>query len=106
MIADTEMYVMAALEPSRTSVQIIHEHDPCCFHGFGRHGRIIEYNAWVATQVEGHFETVPTIGNIHEVNIRDKTVDGMLLDNLHRKGQLGAADYATIPYNTLHEWGP
>eukprot|EP01051_Picozoa_sp_SAG22_P019664 SAG22_NODE_3704_length_1566_cov_1.912065_1_plen_24_part_10 len=24
MSADTEMYVMAALEPSRTSVQIIH----------------------------------------------------------------------------------
>jgi hypothetical protein len=45
------MYVMAALEPGRTSVQIIHEHDPCCFHGFGRHERIIAYNEWVATQV-------------------------------------------------------
>eukprot|EP01052_Picozoa_sp_SAG31_P022366 SAG31_NODE_1776_length_7300_cov_10.281905_2_plen_185_part_00 len=65
----TEMYVMAALEPSRTSVQIIHEHDPCCFHGYGRHGRIIEYNKWVASQVQGHFETVPTIGNIHEVRL-------------------------------------
>ncbi len=58
----TEMYVMAALEPERTSIQIIHEHDPCCFHGFGRHERIIAYNKWVATQVKGHFETVPTIG--------------------------------------------
>ena len=55
-------YVMAALEPERTSIQIIHEHDPCCFHGFGRHERIIAYNEWVATQVEGHFATVPTIG--------------------------------------------
>jgi hypothetical protein len=45
-------------------------------------------------------------GNIHEVNVRDKTVAGMLIDNLSRKGKLGEADYAAIPYNALHEWGP
>lgn len=55
--------------------------------------------------MEVHFETVPTIGNIHEVNIRDKTVAGMLVDNLSRKGKLEAADFAAFPYNTLHEWG-
>ena len=49
---------------------------------------------------------VPTIGNIHEVNVRDKTVAGMLIDNLHRKGQLGPADFQAIPFNTLREWGP
>jgi hypothetical protein len=40
------------------------------------------------------------------VNIRDKTVAGMLIDNLHRKGKLSEADYGAIPFNTLHEWGP
>ena len=45
-------------------------------------------------------------GNIHEVNVRDKTVAGMLIDNLSRKGMLGHSDYAAIPYNTLYEWGP
>jgi hypothetical protein len=69
------MYIMAALEPNRYSFQVIHEHDPCCFHGYGRHGRIIKYNQDVQSQTEGHFETTPTVGNVHEVNYRDKTVN-------------------------------
>ena len=56
---------MRLQEPERTSIQITHEHDPCCFHGYGRHERIIAYNEWVATQVEGHFESVLTIGSKH-----------------------------------------
>jgi hypothetical protein len=31
-------------------------------------------------QVEGHFETVPTIGNIHEVNILTNSYYWALLD--------------------------
>ena len=29
----TELYILAALEPERYAVQILHENDPCCFHG-------------------------------------------------------------------------
>ena len=47
---------------------------------------------------------MPTIGNVHEVNARDKTVAGMMLDNLARKGTIPKSDYAAIPYNTLYEW--
>ena len=36
----TELYVLAALEPARVAVQVLHEDDPCCFHGRGRHATI------------------------------------------------------------------
>jgi hypothetical protein len=36
----------------------------------------------VQSQIEGHFETCPTMGHIHEVNLRDKTVAALLIDNL------------------------
>ena len=87
-------------------MQLIHEHDPCCFHGFGRHERIIEYNRWVQSQIAGHFETAPTVGNVHEVNPRDKTIISMLVDNYRRKGWLNLTDFAAMPFNTLREWGP
>jgi hypothetical protein len=59
--------VLAGLERQRYSVQVIHEFDPCCFHGHGRHEEIKKYNRWVQSQIEGHFETCPTMGHIHEV---------------------------------------
>ena len=52
--------MLAGLEKGRCSVQIIHEFDPCCFHGHGRHAEIKRYNAFVQSQIEGHFETCPT----------------------------------------------
>lgn len=59
--------MLAGLERQRYSVQVIHEFDPCCFHGHGRHEEIKKYNRWVQSQIEGHFETCPTMGHIHEV---------------------------------------
>ena len=98
------LYVLAGLEVDRYSVQIIHEHDPCCFHGFGRHDRIRKYNAYVQHNIQGHFSTVPTIGNVHEVNVRDKTIAGALIDRLSNKNVLTAADFESIPFNTLEKW--
>jgi len=98
-------YVLAALEAQRYSIQVIHEHDPCCFHGYGRHDRIIRYNQWVQGQAQGHFETTPTVGNVHEVNLRDKTIIGMLLDKFRMQdGILTQTDFKTIPFNTLYEY--
>merc|ERR1711907_409787 len=70
----TCLYVLAALEEHRSSVQVIHEQDPCCFHGCGRHDRIREYNTYVQAQAQGLFQTCVTVGNVHEVNERDKVV--------------------------------
>jgi hypothetical protein len=98
------LYALAGLEKDRYSVQIIHEHDPCCFHGYGRHNRIREYNTKIKEQIHGHFETVPTIGNIHEVNVRDKTIAASLIDRLRTTGTLSSADFESIPFNTLKQW--
>ena len=98
------LYRLAGLEKDRYSIQIIHEHDPCCFHGYGRHDRIRTYNTKVQSMIEGHFETVPTTGNVHEVNWRDKTIAGALIDRLTTQGELVAADFQSIPFNTLKQW--
>lgn len=102
----TEMYVLAALEPDRYSFQVIHEFDSCCFRSQGRHGRIIEYNTWVQTQTAGRFQTTPTVGNIHEVNWRDKTIIGGLLSRYLKAGKLTEADWGNVPFDILRAWGP
>ena len=55
--------------------------------------------------MEGHFETTPTVGNVHEVNLRDKTIIAMFLDKFRMKeGNLTESDFQTIPFNTLYEY--
>ena len=100
----TCLYTLAGLEEGRYSVQIIHEHDPCCFHGYGRHDRIRAYNTVVQARIKGHFETVPTVGNVHECNPRDKVVLGTMVDKIRRHGKLSPNDFAALPFNTLQEW--
>jgi len=100
-------YVLASLEKERTSVQMIHEFDPCCFHAHGRHDAIRAYNKRVQRQIQGHFETSATVGNIHEVNHRDKIVAGMLIDALDAHGVLSnESGLGHLPFNTLRRWGP
>ena len=48
-----ELYVLAALEPNRCMVQILHEFDSCCFRAAGLFDEIKSYNAWVQPQVKG-----------------------------------------------------
>ena len=49
----TALYTLAALEPGRASLQVLHEKDPCCFKARGRHIRIVEYGDWVRAQLAG-----------------------------------------------------
>lgn len=99
------LYKLAALEANRTSVQILHEQDPCCFHGCGRHDRIRAYNADVAgSGAAGLFQTAVTTGNVHEVNPRDKVILASLLDKLRIAGALLPDDVRRLPFNTLEEW--
>lgn len=100
----TTLYALAALEPNRTSVQVLHEQDPCCFHGCGRHDRIRAYNADVASRARGLFQTAVTSGNVHEVNPRDRVILGGLLDRLRVQGALQPSDVRRLPFNTLDEW--
>ena len=106
-ICDYEcLYTLGGLEADRYMVQINHEQDPCCFHGAGRHGPIVAYNDKVRREIDGHFETVLTVGNVHEVNVRDKIVAGYLFERFRVQDKLTPGDFASIPFNTLREWGP
>lgn len=96
----TALYVLAALEPGRSSVQMLHEADPCCFHGCGRHQRISEYNEYVRSHVKGQFRTLVTEGNLHQVNSREKATAGWLIEKVHRKQTITAAD-VNSPFSIL-----
>jgi hypothetical protein len=103
----TSLYVLAGLEQGRASVQVLHEQDPCCFHACNRHDRIRAYNEFVHDQIAGGggaFGTVATIGNKHEVNLRDKTVVGYMLEKLRTNGVVTQADIDTVPFNAMREW--
>lgn len=100
----TNLYVLAANEPDRASVQVLHEADPCCFHACHRHDRIRMYNQYVQNTAGGAFGTVATVGNAHEVNIRDKVVVAHLLDTVRLNGKVTQTDVNNLPYNTLKEW--
>eukprot|EP00658_Telonema_sp_P-2_P072572 TRINITY_DN61697_c0_g1_i2.p1 TRINITY_DN61697_c0_g1~~TRINITY_DN61697_c0_g1_i2.p1 ORF type:complete len:380 (-),score=71.73 TRINITY_DN61697_c0_g1_i2:218-1357(-) len=74
----TCMYILAGLEPGRLSVQVLHEDDPCCFRGRGRHPQILAYNDGVQGVLEtrsggaGWFSTGVVDWNVHEYSPRDR----------------------------------
>ncbi len=104
----TALYALAALEPGRASLQVLHEADPCCFHGCGRHDRIRAYNADIrarlAARAGGAFATLVSRGNAHEVNYRDRAVIASLLDKYMLFGAVNQTDLDNAPFNTLREW--
>ncbi|CAE7945210.1 cysK [Symbiodinium sp. KB8] len=98
----TALYVLAALEKDRASVQMLHESDPCCFHACGRHSRIQDYNRFVNSAARGVFETVVTEGNLHQFNPREKVIAATLIGKIARKEEIKACDVQS-PFNVLRE---
>eukprot|EP00657_Telonema_sp_P-1_P000071 TRINITY_DN1010_c0_g1_i2.p1 TRINITY_DN1010_c0_g1~~TRINITY_DN1010_c0_g1_i2.p1 ORF type:complete len:193 (-),score=43.14 TRINITY_DN1010_c0_g1_i2:228-806(-) len=75
----TCMYALAALEHPRVSVQVLHEDDPCCFRGRGRHPQILAYNTAVQGVLQGSkeggwFSTAVVDWNVHEYSLMDRKV--------------------------------
>ena len=72
------LYALAALEPGRFSLQVLHQDDPCCFYGRDRHLRIAGYDRRVAAELEaaggGRFSTAITDWNVHAVCQMDRAV--------------------------------
>lgn len=103
------MYLLAALEPDRHALQMLHEHDSCCFATAGQHDKIARYNAFVQrTLVKiggGWMQTAANWGNFHEVNYRDKTVIGAMIERLRRKAGLKPSHFDDIPFDILQN-GP
>ncbi|CAE7396377.1 cysK [Symbiodinium sp. CCMP2592] len=98
----TALYVLAALEKGRASVQMLHESDPCCFHACGRHSRIQDYNRFVNSAARGVFQTVVTEGNLHQFNPREKVIAATLIGKVSRKEEIKACDVQS-PFNVLRE---
>ena len=73
----TELYLLAALEPGRTSVQVLHEHDPCCFHAASRHDAIRGYGARVGRVLGGRggtFSSAVSDWDVHEWDMRSRAI--------------------------------
>ena len=71
--------VLAGLEPGRTSLQILHENDPCCFRAEGRHDELLAYGASVTAELNarpasGVFSTAVSDWAVHAVCPRDKAL--------------------------------
>jgi hypothetical protein len=101
----TCMYVLAALEASRAQLQLLHEWDPCCFRGQGRHPQIRAYNSHVQTMLlcaqGGFMATAVTAGDFHEVNVRDKVNVAFFIEALRRGGHVKQSVFANVPFNLL-----
>ena len=104
------MYILAAIEPNRHQLQLLHEHDSCCFAATGLHGPILQYNAFVQAALAaqqpaggGWMQTAVTAGNYHEVNFRDKVVVAALVERLRLNGKLEKADFAQLPFDILQQ---
>jgi len=102
-IGYAELYVLAALEPNRKQLQIMHEYDSCCFRGAGLFDPIKAYNKIVnaAENAKGYMQTAVTSGNYHQVNQRDKILISIMIEKLRRKGNLTKEDFAFLPYDDL-----
>ena len=98
----TCMYVLAGADSGRAQVQLLHDHDPCCFRAEGRHDQIMQYNTAVQRAgIKGWMRTAVTAGNFHQVNLRDKTVVAHVIEMLRSKGKVGKDDLAWLPFDIL-----
>lgn len=102
----TCLYALAALpaaagEPPRHSLQVLHENDPCCYYGKGRHESILSYDAavtnWLGPAAAGGtFSTAITDWNQHAVCLRDRVVIGSALSQIAKLGR-----WSTLPCDIL-----
>eukprot|EP00756_Hemistasia_phaeocysticola_P060816 Hpha_TRINITY_DN4345_c0_g1::TRINITY_DN4345_c0_g1_i1::g.50019::m.50019 len=103
------LYALAAFGPHRYSVQLLHEDDPCCYFGRGRHTLIKQYIADVGAVLNatdpregghGGFSTAVTDWNLHEVCPRDRVVMKSALSQIRHSS---APDFGHLPCDILHQ---
>lgn len=93
--------MLAAWEPHRYSIQMLHEFDPCCFAGHDRHAGILQYNAAVAQRLRsgthGIFSTAISNWNVHAVCPMDK----LILKSALQQTQLPHPNFDILPCDIL-----
>ena len=70
------------------------------------HGEILAYNTEVQNSgIKGFMCTAATSGNVHEVNLRDKTIVASMVDQLDQ-GALNLKELGCkhLPFNVLERW--
>lgn len=88
----TQLYALATVDGgggrTRSSLQVLHENDPCCYYGKGRHAGILAYDRAVMAELPaprqtnkssqtnggGMFSTAITDWNVHAVCQMDRAV--------------------------------
>ena len=75
------LYALATVDAeggrTRSSVQVLHENDPCCYYGHDRHEGILQYDAEVMAALpdgDGVFSTAVTDWNVHAICQMDRLV--------------------------------
>eukprot|EP01065_Artemidia_motanka_P027499 TRINITY_DN32698_c0_g1_i1.p1 TRINITY_DN32698_c0_g1~~TRINITY_DN32698_c0_g1_i1.p1 ORF type:complete len:388 (+),score=111.27 TRINITY_DN32698_c0_g1_i1:65-1165(+) len=100
----TCQYTLGGLEAGRYQIQILHENDPCCYYGKGRHDRIIAYNDAVEEALSetgspcGGFTTAISDWNKHEICPRDRQI---LTAALYQATHKQTPDFTHLPCDIL-----
>ena len=101
----TQLYLLAALEPSRFALQILHENDPVCFHGATRHAAIAGYGQRIratldATGAEhGVFASAIANWNQHAWDPHSKQIVASALAEYEATGD---PSFDNLPCDILH----
>ena len=101
------LYALATIDDhgarTRSSVQVLHENDPCCFFGAHRHAGILSYNAAVMAELpaagDGVFSTAISDWNQHAVCQMDRLVMRTAKERHDRGAPL---PFAALPCDIVH----
>mmetsp|Transcript_62076 Transcript_62076/g.201228 ORF Transcript_62076/g.201228 Transcript_62076/m.201228 type:complete len:541 (-) Transcript_62076:340-1962(-) len=97
-------YTLAGLGPGRFHVQLLHEHDSCCYATAGRHGAFQTYEGAIRARLAGlpgggWFTVVATNHSYHEVSLKDRHVISTVLARLPMPA---SSEWDSLPCDLLN----
>eukprot|EP01079_Euglenida_sp_SAG-EU17-18_P001088 gene1088-2645_t len=105
----TCQYLLAGLEEGRYQVQILHEYDTCCFSPHARHGKLLQYESNIRTELaadgrasagHGWFTAAADNHSKHEVCDQDKA---LIAASVAGSFPPGAAGWQRLPCDIVHQ---
>jgi len=98
-----QLYILGTLERHRYQLQVLHQHDSCCFRACGLHEFILDYNEHTQARIGGWMRTVVTDSAAHAVNPDEARLAAQVIDQFHR-GALGRHQMkAALPFDILND---
>jgi len=98
----TCLYALAVMEPNRYSLQVLHERDPCCYYGQGRHEGIQTYDREVSNSLvpsNERFSTAITNWSIHAICNMDRLVIETAINETRKTS---TPTFTTLPCDILY----